>query len=428
MNRTNLIFTHTAVFSVGIAAAMIANSFREPSADGASAGTNGRTGSTGQGGSALAGNARGEGGAGGEKGSAREDGRAGAKKSKLAAPERLAEVIRMTDAFERQKALMDLIADLGPGEFAAMAEQFRNSDHLADSRGEYDLLLKGWAKVDPLGALEYAGKQGGNGGMWSQMSVLQTWAGADPASAERWAREHFDGEGANPFLIPVIRGLAATDVAAAAKLAETMPMGRERGETVDAMARALFMQGTDAALAFPATIQDEALRGGVVAAIANRLSAKDPARAADWLASMPQGEIQNRAARGVADALARVDTTQAEAFVNKLKPEAKVEAARGLIPVMASGDAANITKTAQWLTTLAGTPGYDGAVEEFVWSCNTRAPEQSAAWIQGVSNPEQQRRLYFRMLGEWGQSDSAAMKAWVTANNVPADIKRRFLR
>jgi hypothetical protein len=178
-------------------------------------------------------------------------------------------------------------------------------------------------------------------------------------------------------------------------------------------------------MAFPASIQDEALRGGFVAAIANRLIDKDVNKAAAWIASMDQGDIQNRAARRVADALAKVDPKNAATWVATLKPEAKAEAARGVIPLMSRDD---IPGTAQWVSGLAGTPNYDRVVEEFVWSCNTRAPEQSAAWIQGVSNPDQQRRLFHRMLGEWAQRDASAVKQWVTSNNVPPDVLRRFSR
>lgn len=108
-----------------------------------------------------------------------------------------------------------------------------------------------------------------------------------------------------------------------------------------------------------------------------------------------------------------------------LEQEAQAEAARGVIPIMSSKD---IAGTATWVSGLAGTPQYDSMVEEFVWSCNTRAPEQSAAWIQGVSDPQQQRRLYQRMLGEWAQKDAAAVKQWVTSNTVPPEIARRFAR
>ncbi len=220
---------------------------------------------------------------------------------------------------------MDLVDRLGPGEFAAVADQFRQLDHLGESGGEYDLILRGWAKADPLTALEYVEKF--PNGRAGSATILSTWAGKDSA--------------------------------------------------------------------------------------------------AEWIASMAQGDIKNRASHNVAEALAKEDIAKAAAWVRTLKPEAQVEAARGVIPIMSSAD---ISGTAQWVSSLAGTPNDDRAVEEFVWSCNSRAPEQSAAWIMGVSDPDQQRRLYYRMLGEWAQHDVNAMKKWVASNpnNVPPDVLKRF--
>lgn len=353
----------------------------------------------------------------------REGIREAGKKATAPASERLASLVRISDAFERQRALMDLIDSLGPGEFAAMADQFRELDHLGDARGEYDLLLRGWAKADPMGAMEYAGQNPQRG---ARSTILQTWANSDPAAAERWAVANFEGEGANPYMPAVIRGIAANDLAKASELTIAMPQSRERGEAVDAITRALFLQGPEAAMAYPATITgDDSLKGGFVATIADRMLRKDPAKTAEWIASMGEGEIQNRAARSVAEALARTDTQNAASWVRKLQPEAQAEAARGVIPAMSESD---IAGTAQWVSGLAGTPNYDRVVEEFVWSCDGRAPEQSAAWIQGVSDPNQQRRLYHRMLGEWAQRDSAAVKQWVQNNAVPADVLRRFNR
>ncbi|RYD21090.1 MAG: hypothetical protein EOP88_12680 [Verrucomicrobiaceae bacterium] len=419
MTRNNLIFTHGAVFSVGLAAAMIGNSLRDP---GASASEEAR-GPSSRSQSAHAGGRGGEGGdaAAGDK-TARDGSRTTGKKVGTPA-ERLSSLVRINDAFERQRALMDLIDSLGPNEFAAMADQFRELDHLGDSRGEYDLLLRGWAKADPMGAMTYAAENPQRG---ARSTILQTWAGNDPGAAERWATENFDGEGANPFMPAVIRGIAANDLAKASELAIAMPQSRERAEAVDAITRALFMQGPEAAMAYPATITgDDALKGGFVATIADRMARKDPEKTAQWLASMDEGPIQARAARGVAEALARTDAQNAASWVRKLKPEAQAEAARGVIPIMSGSD---IAGTARWVSGLAGTPNYDSVVEEFVWSCNTRAPEQSAAWIQGVSDPNQQRRLFHRMLGEWSQRDANAVRQWIAANPVPDDVRRRFIR
>lgn len=417
MTRSNLLFSHAAVFVVGISAAMVANNVRSASAAG-SAGVDGASERD-----AAAGTTDGAGAGAGPGSQARRGDRENrpGTRGRDAAVERLAAIARNPDPFERQRALMALIDQLGPGEFAEVADRFRELDHLGDSRGEYSLLLRGWAKLDPLAALAYVGEQGGRG----RGTVLETWASTDALAAERWAMDNHDGEGANPHLASVIRGIAAHDLDHASLLAQTMPSSRERGEAIEAITRALLVQGVDAAKAFPAGILDEHLRGSFVSSIADRLAGRDPVAAAAWLASIDEGAVQNRAARTVGRAMARTDPQEAAAWVAKLSPEARAEAARGVIPAMSSGD---IEGTARWVSSLAGTPGYDRVVEEFVWSCNDRAPEQSAAWIQGVADPGRQRQIYQRMLTEWGRKDRQAMQQWVTANNVPDDIRRQFLR
>ncbi|RYD33192.1 MAG: hypothetical protein EOP87_11460, partial [Verrucomicrobiaceae bacterium] len=170
MTRTNLIVTHGAVFSVGIAAALIGNSFRQASPQ-ESAET--RVPSSRAHGTAAS--RAGEAGASVAERSSREA-REGGKKASATPSERLASLVRISDAFERQRALMDLIDSLGPGEFAGMADQFRELDHLGDARGEYDLLLRGWAKADPMGAMAYAADNPQRG---ARSTILQTWANND---------------------------------------------------------------------------------------------------------------------------------------------------------------------------------------------------------------------------------------------------------
>ena len=224
MNRTNLIVTHAAVFSVGIAAALVFNGIHEPQAPSAEPGNarSPRTASSNASGSSFG------------DGPSRmtrpgsETARETSKRESKPAAERLAGIVRITDPFQRQRALMDMIDTLAPAEFAEVAEQYRQLDHFSDSRGEYDLLLRGWAKADPLGALDYIGKNGNS--RRASSTVLSAWAGNDPAAAERWAIDHFKGEGPNPYMSSVIRGIAANDVSHATALALGMPSGEERGD------------------------------------------------------------------------------------------------------------------------------------------------------------------------------------------------------
>ena len=416
MKTRKFIFSHAAVFAAGAALALVSY-----------APLNKQLGANGDGAARTDSSSGGGAGSGGDERTTAPRERRDAKSSKLHANEppikRMAGIVNLADPLERQAALLELLGRLGPNDFAAVAEQYRNMDHFGDSRGEFDLILRSWAKADPLSALAYTEKQSSGGR--DSSTILASWAGRDAPAAERWALDHQPAEGANPYLAAVVRGIAATDIGHASELTQAMPAGHERGYAVDSITRALFMQGTDAAMAFPASIPDPALRAGFVASVADRLAAKDPALAANWLATSTDAESQARAARSVAQALAQDDPTSATQWLQKLQPTAQAEAARGIIPVMSSAD---IAKTASWASTLVGIPGYDKVVEEFVWSCDNRAPEQSAAWIQAVSDPEQRRHLYYSMLGEWAKRDAAAVKTWVTSNSVPPDVLRRFTR
>lgn len=336
---------------------------------------------------------------------------------------RLGEINRIGDPLDRQEALLELLQRLGPGEFQAVAELHRSTEHFGNAGDEFEMILRGWAKADPLAALDYTSGTLRDIGQTSL--VLSAWAGKDAAAAERWALDHHQGDEANPYLAAIVRGIAAYDIANASRIAESMPGSRERGEAMESVTRALLVQGAEAAMAYPATIQDPQLRAGYTAMIADRLARHDADKAATWLAGIADPAAQSRGARGVAEALARQDVSRAADWVRKLDPAAQAEAARGVILPMSTSD---IPGTAKWVSTLAGIPNYDRVVEEFVWSCDQRAPEQSAAWIQGISDPAQQTRLYHRMLGEWARRDPAAVKNWVASNQVPNSVAQRFSR
>jgi hypothetical protein len=415
MKRSSLILTHAAVFAVGIAVAMTANRGDSSAAQEAAAG-------------ATAGSSRSSALDSGNNPSERITRRAPNGTSKGSATggtaaDRFSQVVLITDRYERQRAMMNLIDQLSPDEFASVADQFREIQHLGGTGGDYSLLLQGWAKADPLAALQYVDAHPDS--QRGRNTILESWAGKDAAAAESWALAQHDGDGPNPHLAAVISGIAANDIDHANRLVQTMPNSRERAQAIQAMTRALLLQGTEAALAFPNSITDPQLRGSFVTEISGRLARQDPERAASWVASISDGEIQNRAARNIADALARQDPAKASAWVATLQPEARVSAATAVIPLMSSND---IAGTARWVATLAGSPGYDRAVEAFVLSCDSRAPEQSAAWIRAISDTNQQRRLYHRMIGDWARRDAAAARQWVANNDVPEDIQRRFNR
>jgi hypothetical protein len=417
MKKSTAILSHLCIFALGIAVAVVSKKRSDEETQAALVSRDaGSTGGTGL-------NSR----AGSENRSvAAREMREGADRvtgSKPSPRESLRKINGITDTYERQRNLMDFLDGLSPESFADVADEFQQLDHYGNTGTETELLFQAWAKVDPLAALDYMDS---NPGMSrNRGEVLEIWAVSDPAAAEKWALDKHEGDGANPYLASVIKGIASYDLDKAYQMTMSMPMGRERGPAIDAVAKALLMKGTEAAFAFPETIQDEHLKGSFVMIISQNLARRDPQAAADWVASLESGAVQDRASGEVAGRLARVDVDKAAEFVSSLQPAAKANAAAATVPAMSQND---IAGTARWVSSMAGTPGYDKIVESFVWSCDSRAPEQSAAWISGVSDPVQQTKLYHRMLGEWQKKDANAVRTWVAENEVPSSVRKRFSR
>jgi len=416
MKKSTIIASHAAIFALGVGAAFLTVKGSGRSGETSNAvGGNPSGAQSSRDGISENGNVAG-------KRVQREGGRLATGRTGSARPtESLGKINKITDAYERQRALMDFYDTLAPDQFAAVADEFQKLNHYGNTGTEMELLFQAWAKADPMAALDYIDENPETGR--NRGEVLATWAASDPAGAEKWAVDKHQGDGPNPYMASVIRGIAAYDIPNASRLTASMPSSRERGQAVDAMAKALLMSGTEAAFAFPDMIKDEHLKGGFVMMIAQNLSQKDPQSAADWVASMDNGNLQERASANIANRLAQLDVRKAADFVNSLKPEAKANAAAATVPMMSRDD---IAGTARWVTTLAGTPGYDRVVESFVWSCDEREPEQSAAWIRGISDTNQQTKLYHRMLGNWARKDAVAVRNWVAQNEVPENVRKRF--
>lgn len=417
MKKPTVIFSHACIFALGVAVAIVSKKESPDEAEQSGAQQNPRT-HVRAGADSHAGSDRQR----AESRARRPSGEAVAG-AKASPRETLGKINSITDTYDRQRNLMDFLDGLSPESFADVADEFQKLDHYGNTGTETELLFQAWAKADPMAALDYI--DGNPDMVRNRGNVLEIWAVSDAAAAEKWAIAKHTGDGANPYLADVIKGIASYDLGKAARMTQAMPEGRERGPAIDAVAKALLMQGTEAAFAFPDSIRDENLKGSFVLMISQNLARRDPQAAADWVASMGSGELQNRASGDVAGMLARVDVGKARDFVSSLQPAARANAAAAIVPSMSRDD---IAGTARWVSSLAGTPGYDKVVESFVWSCDNRAPEQSAAWIRGVSDETQQIKLYHRMLGEWQKRDAAAVRTWVVQNQVPDSVRKRFGR
>ncbi len=345
--------------------------------------------------------------------------RAGGERSTATMDERLVkmeEIVRGENALDRSRAMLSWIDSLAPSEFEAAVAKFRSLGLTEARMGEYAMLLTAWAEADPMAALAYT-TANTRGGM-ATGTVLAAWASRDPESAIAWAESNHEGEEANPYMVGIIRSLAATNPTRATELLQALPFSGERGEALRAMMPHLLKEGPDAAKAWIASLSDERLRDGATARFAEEMAKTDPAATASWLLSN-LGEASTRSVDEVFEQWAQTDKEAASAsFASLPQGDARTRALRGLVTIEARTD----PQAAAKLMNSHPADVDDRMVYHFIWNSFDKAPGVAAGQIALIEDADGRNRMYQRALGSWLEDDQAAAQRWIDSANLPEQV------
>jgi hypothetical protein len=335
---------------------------------------------------------------------------------------RMESIVRGENPLDRNRALLAFIDKLAPGDFEQVVANFRSLG-ITDSRlGEYSLLLTAWAQADPLSALTYAKKNTSNS--FATETILTSWATTDPEAAIRWAQADYTGDGANPYMPGIIRGLVESDPTRATQLLASMPRSEERGKGLDYILPHLLKQGSEATRSWIAAITDESLRNGAILRAAEKLAVTDPAGTASWLLANP-GEAANRRMDDVYSAWASKDQQAALSSLNTLPAgDYRSNALRGVVSSVAVADPkAAVTLMDQYANDVT-----DRVVQNFVWHSYGTDPALAASQIARIGDEGRRNEMYRRMLDNWIERDAASAQAWIAANPLPQPVRDRIAR
>ncbi len=335
---------------------------------------------------------------------------------------RLESIVRSENPLDRSRALLAFIDQLAPGDFEAAVAHFRSLGLTEARLGEYTMLLSAWAKADPITALAYAKENTNN--RYSTDTILTTWASLDPDAALLWAEANHTGDGANPHMAGVIRGLVASDPQRATALLAAMPRSVERGEALDAMLPYLLAQGNEAARAWIEAITDDSLRNGAMMRSADRLAASDPAGTVSWLLEKP-GEATQRRMDDVYSTWARNDEQAAMNSLARLPAgEIRSDALRGIVSSVASADPPRAIS----LMDRYPADVTNDVVRNFIWHSFGNDPGLAVSQIARIENTGQQEQMYRRTLDRWIERDPAAATQWIQSNPLPEPVQQHLQR
>ena len=214
----------------------------------------------------------------------RERGFAGSRSDGLASGDpvsRMGAIIGNPDLLTRAMLWLQFVEGIDPDEFEDTILSFRDSGLAENHMPEYAMLLAAWASNDPLAAINYASNKTDT--LFAGQTVLTAWALMDPEGALRWAEGNHHGEGANPWMVGVIRGMVDADPDRANALMSAMPDSLERVDALLAVSRHYLKQSPEAARSWASGIEEEPLRAEAANAVFDAVVRADPEGTAKWL-------------------------------------------------------------------------------------------------------------------------------------------------
>ncbi len=151
-----------------------------------------------------------------------------------------------------------------------------------------------------------------------------------------------------------------------------------------------------------------------------------PEEAARWVAELPEGEEQDRAALVVVDRWSRLNPSDAAAWTTgfaegTLREEAMYLIARRWGMGDDRGSAAN------WLETLPMATSRDRAIEAFVMSADGYDIELAAEWANRIEDAESRATLVEGTAQRWLSEDNEAARAWISKAQLPTGLAERLL-
>lgn len=335
---------------------------------------------------------------------------------------RLESIVRGENSLDRNRALLAFIDQLAPGDFQEAVAHFRSLGITGERMGEYSLLLTAWAETDPTAALAYSTENTTSG--FATKTVLSAWANKDTEAAVSWAQANHDGDGPNPYMTGIIRGIAASDPTRATALLASMPRSVERAQGLDSIMPHLLQKGVEATREWIAALTDDSLRNGAMLRSAETLANTDPAGTVSWLLANP-GEATQQQMDNVYSSWAKQDQQAAMSSFNSLPAgEDRSNALRGVVTSLASQD----PTAAVALMNRYPSDVTDPMVQNVVWQSFGSDPATAASQIFRITDERDREQMYRRTLGAWSDRDPSAAQAWMQSNPVPDSVKEEVMR
>jgi len=196
----------------------------------------------------------------------------------------------------------------------------------------------------------------------------------------------------NWAMTSVLGQLAKTDLGQAIEIAQTEPVSIARGRVVETLVSQLVSQRGEAAARDAAlAIADESMRSAMIRQLAGRAAESDPAKALEWVSTLPAGAAKTSALTETVRQWAQKDTAAAAAYVKALPASAETDGPRATV--------------ARYVV--------------------DKDPAGAIAWSNSITDPAARTKSLGDVVGSWMRKDAPAAKEWVS--QLPEETRTQVM-
>ncbi len=343
------------------------------------------------------------------------------------------------DPVARMTAFAALLKDLNKDNVAEALKAIEESSNMRD--GDEALLvifMRSWGRIDPVGAMDYALDNNDQRKFYvsnSDDKLIREWATSDPAAAKAYLDKIPLDHKMNRHSLHtnLVMGMAAKDLDGAASYAEENQFGRERGDSIEFLAKS-FMKQSEGALrdwldgidAKGENRRRDYKKYAVVQA-AEELARKSPEKAQAWVEEfLGAGLADRRALEVAAEGMVKQDPQGAVDWLMRVAEGGdRSSALASTIDEWAEDDP---NAAGEWLGAQNLNKEMDPAVSSFAREIAREDPESALAWSGVITDEKRRAETMVRVGRDWVRRDKQAFGDWLGQNEVPEGVAKYFDR
>lgn len=346
----------------------------------------------------------------------------------------LRKALHDTNPITRAAVFSNMLSNLGPDNIEAVLDVYSNipmgwekgegMDKLINRMVEYRQLFYAWGQFDPEGAIAYCNDRAPDKlrAGFAISGVLRGWASVNPDGALEWTKDPENGAMSKLYNFGLVQGWVSSDLPAATTYVSGLEEGGDKTELVRILTDEQMKKGFSAASRWAEALGDKNMMKRAFSNLAQQHSREHPEEVAAWLKAHA-GEIYvEDSLERLGDNWGRQDPEAAAGFFDGLPDgEGKTEGMRELVRHWSKEDP---QATGSWLNQKDASPELDPVYAAYAMQVSKEDGAGAMKWAVTITEPEMQKRVVTSVGHNWYRQDKEAVEAWLPQSGLAEETRK----